>query len=63
MRDRISKINVDPNMRLSRLLCKETVRTKLHGSVMAGDAAYDLFTGNTAYLASDLDGLYEPGGA
>lgn len=38
---------------------KETVRTKLHGSVMAGDAAYDLFTGNTAYLCERiLDGLF-----
>lgn len=38
---------------------KETVRTKLHGSVMAGNAAYDLFTGNTAYLCERiLDGLF-----
>jgi len=38
---------------------KEAVRTKLHGSVMAGDATYDLFTGSTAYLCERiLDGLF-----
>jgi ABC-type glycerol-3-phosphate transport system substrate-binding protein len=38
---------------------KDNVRKKLHGSIMAGDAVYDLFTGNTAYLCERiLEGFF-----